>query len=136
LSFLEHGRSVKPSTLITFYLVASIICDSINLATVYERQAETRILALLTASSGLKVILLVLETLNKRSYLREPYKILPLEETVSDLNRIFLFWMNGQIWKGHKKLLSVADLPELDEHMKSIGLRATAVQVWEKSGGS
>ncbi|KAK6200636.1 hypothetical protein LQW54_009679 [Pestalotiopsis sp. IQ-011] len=133
LSFREHGRSVKPSTLLTLYLVASIICDSINLASIYQGHAETRTLALLTASSGLKVILLILECLNKRSYLREPYKTLPLEQTVADLNRVFLFWMNGQIWQGHIKLLSVADLPTLDHDIKSRGLRTRMIEAWDKT---
>lgn len=133
LSFWEHGRSVKPSTLLTLYLVASIICDSINLASIYQGHAETRTLALLTASSGLKVILLILECLNKRSYLREPYKTLPLEQTIADLNRVFLFWMNGQIWQGHIKLLSVADLPTLDHDIKSRGLRTRMIEAWDKT---
>lgn len=134
LSFREHGRSVKPSTLLTLYLVASIICDSINLASIYQGHAETRTLALLTASSGLKAILLILECLNKRSYLREPYKTLPLEQTAADLNRVFLFWMNGQIWQGHIKLLSVADLPTLDYDIKSRGLRTRMIEAWDKTG--
>lgn len=133
LSFFEHGRSVKPSTLLTFYFLVSILCDGVNLFSIYRHDGQSTIAALLTAAAGLKFILLVLESFNKRSYLREPYKNIPIEQSVSVLSRIFLFWVNDEILKGNAKLLSISDMPDLDEPLRSRGLRTRMEAAWEKT---
>jgi hypothetical protein len=133
LSFLEHGRSVKPSTLLVFYLLASVICEGIFLRSFYLIYGNSAAPAVLTAKVGLKFLLLILESISKRSYLREPYKELPTEQTVSDLNRAFLFWVNNLILLGNSKQLTSSDLPILDEKLKSIALRVRMEDVWSKT---
>jgi ATP-binding cassette subfamily C (CFTR/MRP) protein 1 len=133
LSFLEHGRSVKPSTLLVFYLLASVICEGILLRSFYLIYGNSAAPAVLTAKVGLKFLLLILESISKRSYLREPYKELPTEQTVSDLNRAFLFWVNNLILLGNSKLLTSSDLPILDEKLNSRALRIRMEDVWSKA---
>jgi len=133
LSFLEHGRSVKPSTLLISYLLASIICDGVLLQSLYLTHGNSASAAVLTAEVGLKFLLLILESNSKRSYLRAPYKELPIEQTVSDLNRAFLFWVNAFILLGNSKLLTYSDLPSLDEKLKSRDLRVRMEKVWNKT---
>lgn len=133
LSFLEHGRSVKPSTLLIFYLLVSVICEGVLLRSLYLYHGNSATPPVLAAAFGLKFIFLILESINKRSYLREPYKELPVEQTVSDLNRAFLFWVNDLILLGNSKLLTYSDLPRLDDKLKSRDLRVRMEDEWDKT---
>jgi len=134
VSFLEHGRSVKPSTLLTLYLLAAVCCEVLLLPSLYRYYGGTAMPPILTAAVGLKFILLVIESLSKRSYLREPYQGLPVEQTVSVLSRATLFWANDIILLGNSKLLSVSDLPELDDALRSKDLRTRMEAAWDKTG--
>lgn len=134
LSYLEHGRSVKPSTLLISYLLASIICDGVLLH--LQLQESFASPHLLSAALTLKLLLLILESINKHSYLRDPFKCLPIEQTVSDLNRTFLFWINDLILLGRSKILIYQDLPEVSEDLKSWGLRMQMEDRWAAAGKS
>ncbi|KAK6065312.1 hypothetical protein SCUP515_11294 [Seiridium cupressi] len=131
LSFLEHGRSVKPSISLISYLLVSLVCDAFNLSSIYQRHGSSAPTVLLTVASGLNFVQLMIQSLNKRSYLREPYRHLPTEQVVSDLNRLFLFWANAEILKSNSKLLTVADLPDLDHALRSRDLRTRMEVAWE-----
>jgi ATP-binding cassette, subfamily C (CFTR/MRP), member 1 len=133
LSFFEHGRSVKPSTLLIFYLLASVICEGALLRSFYLNHGSSTTPPVLTTIFGLKFLLLILESLNKQSFLREPYKDLPVEQTVSDINRAFLFWINDLILLGNSKLLTYSDLPRLDDGLRSRDLRVRMEDVWNKT---
>lgn len=133
LSFFEHGRTVKPSTLLIFYLLASVICNGILLQSSYLQYANTTVLPILILKVGLKFLFLIVESTSKRSYLREPYRELPVEQTVSVLNRAFLFWVNDLILLGSSKLLTYSDLPSLDDGLKSRDLRARMEDAWDKT---
>ncbi|KAG9247609.1 putative multidrug resistance protein [Calycina marina] len=83
--------------------------------------------------SALKVILLIFESRTKRTYLRDPYKDLPVEQTVSDLNRAFLVWVTDLIKFGNSTLLTNDDLPELDEKLSSRGVRLRMEDIWAQT---
>jgi len=133
LSFFEHGRSVKPSTLLIVYLLASVMCEGVLLQSLYLKNGGSTIPPVLTAAFCLKFMFLIVESINKRSYLREPYKELSVEQTVSDLNRAFLFWINDLILLGNSKLLTYSDLPSLDDRLKSRDLRVRMEDAWDKT---
>lgn len=134
LSILEHGRSVKPSALLIFYLLASAICEGIVMPSFYLNHGNSAAAPVCTVAFCLRFLLLILETINKRSYLREPYTEWPVEQTVSDLNRAFLFWVNDLILSGNSKLLTSPDLPSLDDGLKSRDLRVRMDDAWGKTG--
>ena len=134
LSFFEHGRSVKPSTLLILYLLASVICEGVLLRSLYLDYDDSAILATAIAALGLKCLLLILESTNKRSYLREPYTDLPIEQTVSVINQAFLFWINDLILLGNYKMLTYADLPSLDHGLESKDLRVRIEDAWDETG--
>ncbi|KAH8591587.1 P-loop containing nucleoside triphosphate hydrolase protein [Bisporella sp. PMI_857] len=133
LSFLEHGRSVKPSTLLILYLLASIICEGVLLLSFFLAHGISATASVFVAAFGLKFLFLILESISKRSYLRAPYRELPIEQTASDLNRAFLFWINDLISLGNSKLLVYSDLPGLNDSLKSRDIRARMEGVWDKA---
>ncbi|KAG9241723.1 hypothetical protein BJ878DRAFT_519140 [Calycina marina] len=87
LSYFEQVRSIKSSSVLTVFLLLSILLDLPQTRTLYLQHDKNAVAALLSAIIGLKLVLLLLEVQNKRSYLRNTYKILGREPTSGILNR-------------------------------------------------
>jgi hypothetical protein len=119
--------------LLIFYLLASVICEGVLLQSFYLDHGSSTTPPVLTTVLGLKFLLLILESINKRPFLRQPYKDLPVEQTVSDINRAFLFWVNDLILLGNSKLLAYSDLPSLDDGLRSRDLRVRMEDMWDKT---
>jgi hypothetical protein len=71
------------------------------------------IAGIFTTSVACKVILLVLEALEKRGLLLESGEVAP-EETAGILNRSFLWWFNPLLLAGYKQALTVDNLLTVD----------------------
>ena len=126
LSWVEHSSSSRPSTLISIYLLFSLLCDAIQTRTLwlqtFDTPAPNQRLALSTVASTALVVkagLLLLESIEKPS--------LPLsksgsldertlpgpEERAGVLSRSLLTWVRDILVKGKRTLLSPADLEPL-----------------------
>lgn len=79
-----------------------------------------------------KVIILVLESKEKRSLLKKPYEGCSLESTASTFNRTLFWWLNGLLWKGFKTTLTVDSLPELDDALKTASNPEELIEKWNK----
>ena len=131
LSFLEHGRNVAPSTLLTTYLTLAIFSDVI--------EAGLRLVAwnlchpwgLKSASFGVKLVLLILESRTKRTILREPYVNLSPEETAGFFGVAFFWWVNGLLSQGYAKLLSLSDIPPLIGALDVMTTRELIQREWD-----
>ena len=131
LTSLEHARSVRPSTLITLYLAFSALLDVAQVRTLWLSHSHPKIAALFTSSLAIKVVLLVLETKEKRSFLLKPYRNQPPESLGGILNRSLFWWLNGLFAKGYRGLLNPADLYEPDQALSSESLQHRARVSWE-----
>ncbi|GLI78089.1 hypothetical protein PoHVEF18_006388 [Penicillium ochrochloron] len=80
-----------------------------------------------------KVIILVLESTEKRSLLKKPYEGCSLESTASTFNRALLWWLNGLLWKGSKTTLTVDSLPALDDALKTASNPEELIEKWNKA---
>ena len=114
LSYLEHYRSIKPSSVLNFYLLATIPLDAIQLRTVYMQDNRALIGPRLLAMIASKIALLMLEAQEKRSSLKISYQGLSPESTSGILNRSFLWWLNGLFIEGSRRLILLQDLYGLD----------------------
>lgn len=119
LSRLEHSRSIRPSFLLSVYLFASAIFDAVQARTLFLRHDRPEILGLFTASIGIRLVLLVLESTNKRRYLKAPYCNYSPEATCGIFNRSVFFWINPLLAVGFRKLIALDDLYETDPSLKS-----------------
>jgi hypothetical protein len=79
-----------------------------------------------------KVIILVLESTEKRSLLKKPFEGCSLESTASTFNRALLWWLNGLLWKGSKSTLTVDSLPTLDDAIKTASNPEELIEKWNK----
>ena len=133
LSFLENGRSVRPSTCLVLYLLVSSVCDGASLAAQPRLRGHPSPKVALTCGCVIvKLVLLLLESQSKRPILRDPYAQWPPEALAGVLNRGFSWWVNGVLIKGNVKILSRADLPSLDDELSSERLRREMQKAWKK----
>jgi ATP-binding cassette subfamily C (CFTR/MRP) protein 1 len=119
LSHTEHSRSVRPSTLICVYLVASMGFDAVQVRTLFLTGVDIVIPATLCASIATKLIITMVEASEKRAYLRQPFCSYPPETIANTFNRTFLWWLNRTFLTGFRKLMTHDDLDSTSSELRS-----------------
>ncbi|KAK1675557.1 P-loop containing nucleoside triphosphate hydrolase protein [Colletotrichum godetiae] len=133
LSFTEHSRSLSPSLLLNAFLVLSTIFDAVRLRTLWIKSVGTPIVALSTATFGLKLALLVQEEASKRRWIIGNSSECSSEETAGLFNRVGFHWLNGLLLNGYKSPLSIDKLPVIDRQLLSDSLWNRVGQKWRNS---
>jgi ATP-binding cassette, subfamily C (CFTR/MRP), member 1 len=133
LSYLEHARSIQPSTTLIAYLLFSTGFDIIRSRTLWLVAPDSRLTHLFTASIVSKALVLVLESVEKTKHLpTELYKGRP-EETSSILNRSIFYWLNELMLRGSRHLLLPDDLYELNYKMTANQLTVAYISHWRRA---
>jgi ATP-binding cassette subfamily C (CFTR/MRP) protein 1 len=132
LTWIEDAKSVRPSSLLTGYLLLTILFDIAQIRTLWLRHSDMTIAAVFTCSTAIKVLLLILEARQKKNYLKQAYKTLPPESTSGIINRSFLWWINDLFRQGLASVLAVEQLYVLDEKLVSAPLAAQLQDTWEQ----
>ena len=127
LSYAEHARSLRPSSLLNVFLFVSVVLDMALLRTLWlaPQVVAASIQGVFTAAFAAKVVLLVLEARGKAAPGRGP------EETASLYARAVFAWVTPLLATGFRKLLQPADLFSLDEHMRTAALGHVFWVNWE-----
>lgn len=133
LTALEHSRTTRPSTIITIYLIAAIAADAVQIRTLLGRAYAPTIVRLVAASVSTKSILLVLESWPKTSCLLPADEPLGPEDVSGPLTRNTFWWLSPLLLLGNCSLLSVEDLPLLDQALLSKLLRKRMARSWTRS---
>lgn len=135
LSHLEHTKSVRPSSLISLFLVATVVFDATRVRTQWlDRTAASgshAYASILTASLAVKCLVLILESVEKRSLLLALNKTLSKESTSGVLSRSSFWWLNTLLLSGFRSVLTTEGLPEIYEKLDSAGLVARLELVWD-----
>ncbi|KAL2832126.1 P-loop containing nucleoside triphosphate hydrolase protein [Aspergillus cavernicola] len=135
LSYTEHNFSVTPSFLLNVYLLITLLFDTVKTRTLWLRQTggTSETIAILTSVTvALKLLLLLLETVEKRSILRDEYRAYPPEATGGIFNKTFFWWLNPLFQQGFSKSLIFDDLYVLDKQLSSKRLHSTLETAWSK----
>ncbi|KAH8804690.1 ABC transporter-like protein [Xylogone sp. PMI_703] len=138
LSYVEHTRSIRPSNILAFYLFFSTLFDIAQTRTLWLNRGPSgsrshNIAALFTASLVMKVTVLVLEAVQKRSLLLGPYKFSSPEATSSIFNRSVFWWINSLFKRGFRSLLGIDDLSTIDDEFSSKHLGSALQQAWDRN---
>ncbi|KAB8238859.1 putative ABC multidrug transporter [Aspergillus alliaceus] len=139
LSYTEHNYSVRPSLLLNIYLFITILFDVAKVRTLWLRELAgiNRTIAIITSVAvGVKALLFLLETVEKRRILKNVYAKYPPEATGGILNRTFFWWLNPLFKAGFSKLLTVDDLFILDKQLGSKRLHNSLEVMWNKRSKS
>jgi ATP-binding cassette, subfamily C (CFTR/MRP), member 1 len=129
---VEHTRTVRPSTLLTVYLVIEILVGLINVRTIHLRYYLPLLERFIFATLIIKFTLLVLESWQKQRIIQLGTDYSP-EETSGILNHSVLWWLNPLFFKGYRNIISQEDLYGLDGELRSTELRDQILECWEMS---
>ena len=131
ITLLEDERSIRPSSLLSIYLLLSILLDAAQARTLWLQGDKTPIAAAFSAIIATKILMLLLETRQKREYLKFGYQQLPPESLSGIIGRSLLWWINDLFKQGFRSLLSMKDLYELDHELTSFTLSDNARLAWQ-----
>jgi ATP-binding cassette subfamily C (CFTR/MRP) protein 1 len=132
LSYLEHQRSIQPSTPVCLYLLGSLLLDIPQARTLYLRRGHLAIAIIFTLALGAKAVVLALESREKTERLKQPYNKYPPEATRGILDRSLLWWLNPLFVKGFRILLTLDDLYPIDPALYSEILRENMQITWDR----
>ncbi|PFH57820.1 hypothetical protein XA68_14537 [Ophiocordyceps unilateralis] len=135
-SYMEHLRSVRPSSMLSLYLSISLLVDMARVRTLFFMPDSRTLAGILLASLLLKVLLFCLESTEKRHLLRENWKSVSPEDTGGFYNRALFVWLNAVFRKGFRTLLTIATLTPLDDEMLEASNPTKLIERWEKAGKS
>jgi len=130
LSYLEHGRNIRPSAIIGTYLFFSLLFDIVRVRTLWLIGQDTNEARIFTTSVVLKVCILCMEVKEKRDYLTEIDKHRGPEELSGILSQGIYYWLNQLIVRGYNKVLSLEDLYPLDENLSARSLQDRFRKDW------
>lgn len=117
LSQYEHLHSPRPSSLLGVYFFFSLLLELARIRTLWKVFPSLAITVVFSISEALKLIVLVLESVHKRSLLKLNYKDTPLETTGGIFSRCLFLWLDPLLLRGYRKELSIEDLPTIDEEL-------------------
>jgi ATP-binding cassette subfamily C (CFTR/MRP) protein 1 len=107
---IEHNRSIRPSSVLQVYLVASLFSDAVQIRTLFHRGYVPIIARLQCSDLACQVLLLVIESLSKRRWVvpgEVPYSP---EDFAGIVSRTVYFWLNPLMFKGNRQILSIDDV--------------------------
>ncbi|KAF5023770.1 hypothetical protein F66182_4163 [Fusarium sp. NRRL 66182] len=132
LSYVEHVYSHRPSTLLNLFLLFSVLFDAARTRTLwlqgYNRPAA--ITALI--ATVLKAVVLAVEAIEKRGFLRPQYRELPSEVTSGIFSKWFFSWQLPLFRTGYSHNLEIESLFPLQKHFKSPYLQNLLQTAWAK----
>lgn len=121
LSHLAHLRTVRPFSPILLFLLPTLVFDVARCRTLWSVESSQQAASTLTVAVVLKAVLLVIESLEKRSILLPPYRVLPHESTAGIFNEWFCWWMNPLLLFGYRRMHSLETLYEVDQELSAEG---------------
>ncbi|KAI5464884.1 P-loop containing nucleoside triphosphate hydrolase protein [Mariannaea sp. PMI_226] len=125
LSYVEHSRAQRPSTLLIIYILLSLLFDIAQVRTAWLSIAsvgQTSLARLFTSSVALKAVILCLEAIPKTRWIHWVASEHSPEESSSLLSLGVYYWLNKLFLRGYRDVLSVDDLYPLDSNMVAQGL--------------
>ncbi|PNS16292.1 hypothetical protein CAC42_6399 [Sphaceloma murrayae] len=123
LSYNEHVKSLRPSTILNAFLLVSSILDAATLRTIHLLESvPSLIVAVHALAFGLKLVLLILEARHKTVDDKD-YRRLHSPEDFSGLySQSLYWWLNDLMLRGAKAVLKPADLYPVSEDLASARL--------------
>lgn len=135
LSFLEDQRSTRPSDLLVVYFSSLILLWIPRLRSLWLLSAPEPCRALWTTIYSVAVLIAYTESTKKTKILRPLYKQVTVEQVNGFWYRSLFIWVVSFIRTGYSKVLSVGDMPEVDESLQGDLTRDKLDEAWKQSKG-
>ncbi|KAK9772947.1 hypothetical protein SCAR479_10457 [Seiridium cardinale] len=132
LSYLDHKRSLRPSTILSLYLSVLGLLDIARVRTFWLLSSGTRESAILTINIAFTLAALCLESVEKRKGLTPQKQIGSPDQYSSFWNRTTFAWLATTFRLGHSRVISLDDLPLLDTKLGGHVLWERLASAWAK----
>ncbi|KAI1029090.1 hypothetical protein LB504_012951 [Fusarium proliferatum] len=122
LSWIEHSRAPRPSTVIAAYLSVTLLLDIARTRTAWlltPSGLDQNYAAVLTTATALKALMIYLESRQKEKWLGWDMKQHSPEETSGIWNLGVFFWLNTLFMKGYRVILTLESLYPLDRALEA-----------------
>ncbi|KAJ0305181.1 hypothetical protein COL5a_010218 [Colletotrichum fioriniae] len=136
LSYIEHAKSLKPSSILNTYILVSLVLDGAILRTMWLSHLSVAISAVFAASFACKAAIVILEAQEKTRYLVSSSSSYGPEETSGIYSRGLFWWLTPLLLTGFRRLLKPLDLFILDGSMSAAALNERFWLHWNKSPSS
>lgn len=132
LSYYDHVRSLRPSTLLTIYLSVGTLFNVARIRTLWMTTSAKPAAIALSILSAATAVSLILESTQKRASVVSLRSDAPSEQFSSFWKRTSFAWLLPVFYQGYSKVLSVPDLPTLDPALASDVLSEKLENTWAK----
>ncbi|KAM5348158.1 hypothetical protein ACJ41O_007982 [Fusarium nematophilum] len=139
LSYAEHAKSPRPSSLLNAFFLVSLLLDAAVLRTLWLAPGSVLNAAIppvFTAAFSLKAMLVVLEGWSKAPYLVGEAGLHSPEGTAGLYARAVFAWVTPLLLTGFRRLLRPMDLFKLDEDMGAADLNERFWWNWHQQKAS
>lgn len=131
MSYYEHAKSLRPSSLLNVFLLVSLVLDCAVTRTLWMSSLPVAIQVSFSVALATKTILVILEAQGKqKSFIVDP-QAMPPEESAGLYSRVVLAWVLPLLRSGFAKLLRPSDLFALDDKMTAQLLSEKFKRAWE-----
>ncbi|KAK8035547.1 multidrug resistance-associated protein [Apiospora rasikravindrae] len=134
LSLWEHSRTVRPSFLISTFLIMTCILDAARARTQSLIPGDSPIAGLLIADVVVKLLLFVVETMDKTGVLLDEHSQLSAEMRGGVLSRALFLWLIPLLWRGFRSVIEPSKLPTIYEELSSEALTTRVETKWKRGG--
>ncbi|CAM1502428.1 Fc.00g044120.m01.CDS01 [Cosmosporella sp. VM-42] len=120
LSYAEHSRAQRPSTLLNVYVLLTLLFDVVQARTAWliiSNSHQSILARLFTSSIAVKLAILCLEALPKTRWIHWNANEHSPEESTSIFSLGVYYWLNRLFLRGYRGVLDISDLYPLDAGM-------------------
>ena len=129
-SYLEHVRSIRPSTVLILYFGISTLFDAVRIRTVFRLTSSLEVPGILIGSLCFKILILLLESYEKQSLIISREHQYPRETTAGIINRSLFLWLNPLFIQGYTKWLTTETLMPIDSDILSASQPVSLIDKW------
>lgn len=134
-SYLEDQRSIRPSDLLILYFSASVFLSLPRLRTLWLVSSVGAPKALWTVILALTTLIVPLESVSKRKFLRPPYETLTKEEETGFWGRSFFTWLLPFFRLGYSRIIHIRDIPDVDADLTGEVAGEKLERAWARRKG-
>ncbi|KAF5649387.1 canalicular multispecific organic anion transporter 1 [Fusarium sp. NRRL 52700] len=132
LSYFDHCRSRRPSSLLVILTLLILLCDVTRVRTMWLMDQPRAICILATAALPINILLLVSESVTKTAVAGAKETARSREAVVGILNRSFFWWLNPLFILGRKHVLHMGNLPRVDHKVLTSYAAPKVYERWER----
>lgn len=132
VSFLDHQRSLRPSTILSLYLSVLIIVNVARARTLWLIGTDNSMPVVMTVNLTFLIISLAAESVERQSSLKSRKRVGAPEQYSGFWNRASFMWLAATFRAGYSKIISIEDVPRLDTQLASHVLGRELRSTWAK----